>query len=153
MNLQPAPCVLCDTDGGVLVYRSDVWRVVRVDDTPSHPVFYRLIWNSHVAEFSDLSDADRQQCMAALATVERTIRQGLQAAGVAARKINLASLGNMVPHLHWHVVARFDTDAHFPAPIWAQPARPDDAAQLLRLAQVLPTLDAALQSALTTNRN
>jgi diadenosine tetraphosphate (Ap4A) HIT family hydrolase len=59
----------------------------------------------------------------------------------------------MVPHLHWHVVARFDTDAHFPAPIWAQPARADDAAQLLQLTQLLPTLDAALQSALTTNRN
>ena len=153
MSVSSAACVLCDTDGGVLICRNGLWRLVRVDDTPSHPVFYRLIWNSHVAEFSDLSDADRQHCMTALATVERTIRQGLQAAGVAARKINLASLGNMVPHLHWHVVARFDADAHFPAPIWAQPARADDAAQLLRLAQVLPMLDAALQSALTTHRD
>jgi diadenosine tetraphosphate (Ap4A) HIT family hydrolase len=38
-------------------------------------------------------------------------------------KINLASLGNQVPHLHWHVIARFSDDAHFPGPIWASPQR------------------------------
>jgi diadenosine tetraphosphate (Ap4A) HIT family hydrolase len=37
-------------------------------------------------------------------------------------KVNLASLGNVVPHVHWHVIARFVDDAHFPDPIWA-PAR------------------------------
>ena len=39
-------------------------------------------------------------------------------------KINLASLGNAVPHLHWHVVPRHADDRHFPRPIWAEPARP-----------------------------
>jgi diadenosine tetraphosphate (Ap4A) HIT family hydrolase len=38
-------------------------------------------------------------------------------------KINLASLGNVVPHLHWHVIPRFADDAHFPSPIWASPQR------------------------------
>jgi diadenosine tetraphosphate (Ap4A) HIT family hydrolase len=33
-------------------------------------------------------------------------------------KINLASLGNMTPHLHWHVIPRFRDDPHFPNPIW-----------------------------------
>jgi len=36
-------------------------------------------------------------------------------------KINLASLGNMVPHLHWHVIPRWRGDRHFPDPIWAAP--------------------------------
>ena len=44
-------------------------------------------------------------------------------------KINLASLGNVVPHLHWHVIARFADDACFPAPIWA-PARREAAVSL-----------------------
>jgi diadenosine tetraphosphate (Ap4A) HIT family hydrolase len=35
-------------------------------------------------------------------------------------KINLASFGNVVPHLHWHVIPRFEDDAHFPAPIWGK---------------------------------
>ena len=38
-------------------------------------------------------------------------------------KINLASLGNMVPHLHWHVIPRFRDDRHFPEPIWGAPQR------------------------------
>jgi len=38
-------------------------------------------------------------------------------------KINLASLGNQVPHLHWHVIPRFADDAHFPDPIWAAARR------------------------------
>jgi diadenosine tetraphosphate (Ap4A) HIT family hydrolase len=37
-------------------------------------------------------------------------------------KVNLASFGNVVPHVHWHVIARFVDDAHFPDAIWA-PAR------------------------------
>jgi len=38
-------------------------------------------------------------------------------------KMNLASLGNMTPHVHWHVVPRFRDDRHFPNPIWAVPQR------------------------------
>jgi diadenosine tetraphosphate (Ap4A) HIT family hydrolase len=49
-------------------------------------------------------------------------------------KINLAALGNVVAHLHWHVIARFDWDTHFPAPVWAEARRPGDLArqQLVR---------------------
>ena len=50
--------------------------------------------------------------------VERTLRDVLEPT-----KINLAALGNVVPHLHWHVIARFDWDSHFPAPVWAQALR------------------------------
>jgi diadenosine tetraphosphate (Ap4A) HIT family hydrolase len=39
-------------------------------------------------------------------------------------KVNLASLGNVVPHLHWHVVPRWTDDSHYPAPIWSAAARP-----------------------------
>ena len=43
-------------------------------------------------------------------------------------KINLASLGNAVPHLHWHVIPRFRGDPHFPSPIWGAPLRQPGAA-------------------------
>lgn len=39
---------------------------------------------------------------------------------LAPDKINLAALGNMVPHLHWHVIPRWRDDSHFPAAIWAE---------------------------------
>jgi diadenosine tetraphosphate (Ap4A) HIT family hydrolase len=42
---------------------------------------------------------------------------------MGADKMNLASLGNQTPHVHWHVVPRFRDDRHFPGPIWATPKR------------------------------
>jgi diadenosine tetraphosphate (Ap4A) HIT family hydrolase len=45
---------------------------------------------------------------------ERAIRKVLEPV-----KVNVASLGNQVPHLHWHVIPRFTNDPQFPLPIWA----------------------------------
>ena len=64
-------------------------------------------------------------------------------------KVNLASLGNLVPHLHWHVIPRFRDDPHFPNPIWGarlrQPAArsPDLAAGKRLLAARLAKLAAS----------
>ncbi len=132
-------CALCDTDGGLVVARTPRFRVVRVLDEPAHPAFYRLIWSDHVAEFSDLAAAERHACMDAVTEIERVLRELL-----LPTKVNLASLGNVVPHLHWHVIARFDGDAHFPAPIWAAARR--DAAPLL--ARPLEEVDAAIAHSL-----
>ncbi|MDA8456605.1 HIT family protein [Acidovorax sp. GBBC 3334] len=110
-------CPLCSGDGGVLVWRGERLRVIRADE-PGFPAFYRVIWNAHVAEFSDLSAPDRLLCMDAVVAVEHALRTHLQP-----QKINLAALGNMVPHLHWHVIARFAWDSHFPSPVWAAAVR------------------------------
>lgn len=112
-----AGCELCEQPGGEVVARNAELRVVRVSDA-LHPGFYRVIWNDHVAEFSDLSQAERVRCMDAVALVESLIRMHLQPL-----KVNLASLGNMVPHLHWHLIARYREDPHFPQPIWGTQQR------------------------------
>ena len=135
-------CALCETDGGTLVWRGDQLRLIRADEA-GFPAFYRVVWNAHVAEFSDLSPADRQHCMAAVTVVEQVLRQHL-----APTKINIAALGNMVPHLHWHVIARFDWDSHFPAPVWATAQRPRDAAPEDALRARLPALEAQLRASL-----
>jgi len=41
-------------------------------------------------------------------------------------KINVASLGNLVPQLHIHVIARYLTDSAWPAPVWGTPCEPYD---------------------------
>ena len=110
-------CPLCTSDGGQLVWRGTHLRVIRADE-PGFPAFYRVVWNAHVAEFSDMDAIQRQHCMDAVTVVEQALREHL-----VPTKINLAALGNMVPHLHWHVIARFDWDSHFPAPVWASPVR------------------------------
>ena len=56
--------------------------------------------------------------MATVYAVEQVLRDHLQPA-----KINLASFGNVVPHLHWHVIPRFADDPHFPQPSWGQHQR------------------------------
>ncbi len=139
-------CALCAGDGGTLVHRGAQWRVIRADEA-HFPAFYRVVWSDHVAEFSDLSPSDRVACMAVVATVEQVLRTQLQPT-----KINLAALGNMVPHLHWHVVARFADDTHFPDPVWASARRPADEAQLAALRQRLPALDDAMRAALAAHR-
>jgi diadenosine tetraphosphate (Ap4A) HIT family hydrolase len=136
-------CPLCRETGGRLVWRNDELRVVGVEDAPGFPAFYRVIWNTHVAEWSDLTVPERARGMEAVTAVEQVLRHELQP-----RKINLASLGNVVPHLHWHVIARFEWDSHFPQPIWAAAQRPEDAQRLAALRARWPALDAAIVQAL-----
>ncbi|OAI53405.1 HIT family hydrolase [Betaproteobacteria bacterium SCGC AG-212-J23] len=104
-------CELCDADGGKIVWRDDFCRVVR-PAVEGYPGFLRVIVNRHVKEMTDLGERDR--LMQVVFACESALR-GLYKPD----KINLASLGNVVPHVHWHVIARFVDDAHFPDPIWA----------------------------------
>ncbi len=134
-------CELCRQAGGVLVFQSAQWRVIRAED-PAFPAFYRVVWRAHVPEWSDLSLADQAALMGTVGTVERVLRDAL-----APTKINLASLGNVVPHLHWHVIARFDWDSHFPAPVWGPPARDVAPAPAARLRTPLAELDARVARA------
>ncbi|GKT20340.1 HIT family protein [Acidovorax sp. SUPP3334] len=127
-------CPLCDGEGGALVWRGQKLRVIRAEEA-GFPAFYRVVWSAHAAEFTDLAAADRVHCMEAVAAVEAALRVHLQP-----DKINLAALGNMVPHLHWHVIARFAWDSHFPGAVWA-PAQRDRAPE--REAEVAARLAAA----------
>ncbi len=91
-------------------------RVVRVTDptADAFPGFCRVVWHEHVAEMSDLASDHAHHALDILLATERAVRRT-----VRPDKINLASLGNVVPHLHWHVIPRWTDDSHFPAPIWA----------------------------------
>ncbi|MDB5885259.1 MAG: histidine triad protein [Polaromonas sp.] len=123
-----ALCPLCEADGGLLVFGNQFLRIIQANET-GFPAFYRVVWRAHVREFSDLSPAERDICMHAVVTVEQVLRSELQP-----DKINLAALGNAVPHLHWHVIARFADDSHFPSPVWCAPQRPVDDQKVAALA-------------------
>ena len=105
-------CELCETDGGALLWRDVQCRVVHVPEA-GYPGFCRVIWNAHVSEMTDLSAAERADFMRVVFTLEAALRELLRP-----DKINLACLGNVTPHLHWHVIPRFRNDPHFPNPIW-----------------------------------
>ena len=137
-------CPLCITAGGTPLSGDDRLRVVLVDDV-HHPAFVRVIWSGHVAEMSDLASAERDHLMRVVFEVEQVVREVC-----GPDKINLASLGNRVAHLHWHVIGRWRDDQHFPDSVWSAPANdPADAARRadqVRLA--LPSLVAALRARL-----
>lgn len=135
-------CALCSAAGGVMVWQDADWRVIRAEDA-DHPAFYRVVCRRHVAEFSDLPASARQRCMALVVAVEQVLRQGLRPT-----KVNLAALGNVVPHLHWHVIARFEWDSHFPQPVWGPRQREPDRPAVQGLACSLEALDALVPAAL-----
>ena len=110
-------CELCSATGESLLWRGPHCRVILVEDA-DYPGFCRVIWNEHVKEMSDLPVQLRNELMNTVFMVESAVREVMHP-----EKINLASLGNMTPHLHWHVIPRFVDDKHFPNPIWGAPLR------------------------------
>jgi diadenosine tetraphosphate (Ap4A) HIT family hydrolase len=80
---------------------------------------------------TDLVPAERVHVLEAMLGVELALRALLHP-----DKMNLASLGNKVPHLHWHVIARFVDDPHFPDPIWSPRRRAGERRTLSRSALV-----------------
>jgi len=110
-------CPLCKTDGEDILFANDLYRIIAVND-PAWPGFCRVILNRHAAEMTDLPIEDRSALMKAVCVTESILRDLMQP-----DKINLASLGNVVPHVHWHVIPRWQEDSHFPDPIWANTKR------------------------------
>jgi diadenosine tetraphosphate (Ap4A) HIT family hydrolase len=136
------PCDLCTLlaapPAGAIIWEDAALAVVAVDER-DYPGFTRVVWKAHVREMTDLAPADRARVMAAVWAVEAAQRTVM-----APHKVNLASFGNMTPHVHWHVIPRYTDDAHFPNPTWG--ARQRDAAPdalQARLA-LLPQLHAAI---------
>ena len=111
-------CELCKPEKETLLWRGARCRVVLVEDA-DYPGFCRVIWNDHIREMTDLSPEERQALMQVVFAVESALREVLQP-----DKINLASLGNLTPHLHWHVIPRYVSDKHYPNPIWGSPRCP-----------------------------
>ena len=104
-------CVYCESAGGGVVFEDARLRVVVADEPFAG--FCRVIWKAHVREMTDLAPVDRMHLMNIVFAVEAALRTLL-----APTKINVASLGNQVSHVHWHVIARFADDSHFPQPVW-----------------------------------
>ena len=120
------------------VWQDEKLSVILVDDA-AYPGFCRVIWRAHVREMSDLTQDERLLLNDAVHRVEEAVREVMQPL-----KVNVASLGNVVPHLHWHIIPRYADDAHFPAPVWAQATRQTEEAVLASRRALLPDLAAAI---------
>jgi diadenosine tetraphosphate (Ap4A) HIT family hydrolase len=110
-------CVFCASDGGQVLWRDERLRVIAPEEK-DYPGFLRVVWHEHVAEMTSLTASDREHFMRAVFATEAAMREVLNP-----HKVNVASLGNVVPHLHWHVIPRFTDDPHFPNAVWGQRLR------------------------------
>ncbi|MGB6243143.1 MAG: HIT family protein [Castellaniella sp.] len=118
---QPDPaCPLCGPAPANILWEDAQQRVIHVGDSP-FPGYIRVIWRTHAAEMTDLSAAERDRLMQTVYQIESLQRRILQP-----DKINLASLGNQVPHLHWHLIPRWRADPCFPDAIWASASQNPD---------------------------
>jgi diadenosine tetraphosphate (Ap4A) HIT family hydrolase len=138
-------CPLCADIGGTLVFKNQHFRIILADDTPDYPIIVRIIWQEHHAELTDLTPDARNILMNAVWTVETSLHSQLQP-----DKINLASLGNIVPHIHWHLIPRFKNDPHFPAPIWGEKQREPNPSLAQQLRAAIPNLTQNIQEKLQT---
>jgi diadenosine tetraphosphate (Ap4A) HIT family hydrolase len=81
-----------------------------------------------IRELHELSERDRAVLVEEVALASRVL-----ARATGADKINVGALGNMVPQLHVHAVARFRNDEAWPGPVWGTgERRPYPAAELAR---------------------
>lgn len=87
-------------------------RVLRMNDR-LYPWVILVPRVADVREIIDLAEADQQQLMTEIARASRTLKTLLNP-----DKLNAAALGNAVPQLHVHVIARYKTDPAWPRPIW-----------------------------------
>jgi len=83
------------------------------------PGYCFVFTRSHVTELFHLESAARSAVMDEVSRVAAALYRLYQPA-----KINYELLGNMVPHMHWHIVPRFTTDPLWPRPIWCEPHAP-----------------------------
>jgi diadenosine tetraphosphate (Ap4A) HIT family hydrolase len=79
------------------------------------PGYTFVFTKDHVTELFHLSREVRQGVMEEVTAVAEALYTTFQPA-----KMNYELLGNMVPHMHWHLVPRFATDPLWPRPIWSE---------------------------------
>ena len=125
-NMFHANCLLCQSPGGTVLWQNEQLRVIDACDA-LYPGFTRVIWTAHVVEMTDLTTAEQIELLRVVLLVEQSQRLELKP-----DKVNLAAFGNVVPHLHWHVIPRWKDDPHFPQAVWAALPSADPAAQAVQ---------------------
>ncbi|MGB7814725.1 MAG: HIT family protein [Methylotenera sp.] len=110
-------CPLCLPTPHEILWQDNFCRVVLLNDA-DYPAYCRVELIAHVKEMTDLLPPHQARMMKTVFAVEAALREITKP-----DKINLASLGNKTPHVHWHVIPRFENDKHFPNSHWGEVVR------------------------------
>ena len=107
-------CPLCEAKNEDIIFQNSFLRVILVDETG----YIRVITQKHIKEFSDLSDEEVVNLTLTTKKIEKAIIKTLNP-----DKVNIAALGNMVPHLHIHIIPRFQNDPWWPGATFCEKKR------------------------------
>ena len=116
-SLNSDNCALCSSQKYPIIWANNLLRIVLINDQ-NYRGYCRVDLINHVKEMADLDEETRNEFMGVIFKTEKIIKEYLQP-----DKINLASLGNITPHLHWHIIPRYLSDSHFPDSIWSEKKR------------------------------
>ncbi len=115
MTLSPCPmCSRWESDADLRIVELDHSYVILNRDQ-FFPGYTLLFSKTHVTELFHLDRLVRAEFMEEVSRVAKALFDVFQP-----EKINYELLGNMVPHMHWHLVPRFTSEKTWPRPIWAE---------------------------------
>jgi len=92
-----------------------IWEseTLRIEVEESEIPWLKLFTKSPYREMSDVPDEIKRELYTLLDLIEKKMISYYHPT-----TINIASFGNYMPHLHWHIMARFENDSYFPEPMW-----------------------------------
>lgn len=112
MSIGTTLCLLCNENNDEVIWEDSLCHLISTKEKNQFGI-HRLIWKVHVKELSDLSEKNRHHVFEQLTLAEKFVLNEFNP-----DKINLASMGNKIPHLHWHIIPRWKTDPWWPSTIW-----------------------------------
>ena len=93
-------------------------RLIRIEIEKSEIPWLKIFTQDSIKEFSQCNRETKEQIWNILDVIEKEMLDYFNP-----EKINIASFGNYVPHVHFHIMARFKEDSYFPEPMWGTKQR------------------------------
>ena len=88
-------------------------RNIRIETEESEIPWLKIFTQMPYKEMSEVPTEIKMEIYTLLDLIEKEMLAYYQP-----KKINIASFGNYMPHVHWHIMARFEEDSYFPEPMW-----------------------------------
>ena len=98
-----------------LIFKNDL---IKIEIEASEIPWLKIFTIENIKEFSQCNSQTKQEIFKYLDIIEKEMLDYFNP-----KKINIASFGNYVPHVHFHIMARFEEDSFFPEPMWGKKQR------------------------------
>lgn len=93
-------------------------ELIKIEIEPSEIPWLKIFTIDNIKEFSQCDEKTKLEILKYLDLIEKEMLSYFKC-----DKINIASFGNYVPHVHFHIMARFKEDSYFPEPMWGKKQR------------------------------